>query len=73
MTTLPKPIKEATLSTYQQIINKGIEQGIEQGIRVQKIQTVKNMLENKVSDEAIMKILAIEQGFIDEVRDGLIS
>jgi len=71
MTTLPKPIKDASLSTYQQIINDGIKQGIEQGIEQGAITAVRNMIEDKVPDMTIAKYLDVSQDFIDDVRSNL--
>ena len=68
---IPKPIKDASLSTYQQIINDGIKEGLEQGIEQGAITAVRNMIEDKVPDMTIAKYLDVSQDFIDDVRGNL--
>ena len=61
-------LKEAREKGIEQGIEKGIEQGIEKGIEQEKIEIAKELLNNNVSLDIIMKSTGLSKEEIEKLK-----
>ena len=66
---LPQNINKSAMTTYEMILEKGIEQGIEQTLNA----ATREMISNGCTDQFIMTILHVELVFIEKVRTELLD